>query len=64
MLLNPRRFESFEIFYPWIEVASSVGKLKIAWSITSALPFIFVCDDQIVTEKHDFLSPGNRPLPK
>jgi len=59
MLSNPIILELYEIFSSWIEVAvyeascslPSVGKLKSAWSITSALSFVFICDAQFVTEK-------------
>jgi len=47
----------FEIFSPWTEVAPSVGKCKIAWSVASAVPHVFVCDDRLVTEKLDILFP-------
>jgi hypothetical protein len=59
MLPNPIILELYEIFSTWIEVAvsedshssPSVSKLKTAWSITSALLCVFMCDAQFVTEK-------------
>jgi hypothetical protein len=49
--LNTRIFESFEIFSPWFEVAASVGKLKVACSITSTMPCVCVCGNQTVINK-------------
>jgi hypothetical protein len=59
MLQNRIILELYEIFSTWIEVAvsedshssPSVGKLKIAWSNTSAHSCVFMCDAQFVTEK-------------
>jgi len=47
------------MFSTWIEVAvceashspPSVRKLKIAWSVTSALSCVFMCDAQYFAEK-------------
>jgi hypothetical protein len=35
----------------------SVGKLKGAWSFTSAVPHVFVCDAQFFTKKNFIVFP-------
>jgi hypothetical protein len=39
-------------------VAPYVGKLKIAWLFTSALPCVLLCGDQFVVEQVDLLFPN------
>jgi hypothetical protein len=57
---NPRRLESLKYFLLGLmclvcessHSPPSVGKLKSVWSITSAVPHVFVCDSQFVTQKN------------